>query len=292
MPEGAATKAWLRRAGGSATRRLRKRGMLPASRRPPPRPRGWVAGPPDFVGVGVQRCGTTWWHRSVVAHPGIEPAAAKEFHFFDHFFDNELGPADVEAYHELFPRPQGLLTGEWTPRYMHDFWTPALLRQAAPQARLLVMLRDPLSRYQSGRSHDIDVLLGAVRRRRRGYVDALVANDALDRSLYSRQLARLLAHFDHDQVLVLQYERCVRDPDAELRRTFEFLGVDPEACPAQPPADRVGRRHPQLAPPAHVSEAARRLIRDDALRLAELAPEIDLELWPSARNDPGTTPPV
>ena len=25
-------------------------------------PTGLAAGPPDFVGVGTQRCGTTWWH--------------------------------------------------------------------------------------------------------------------------------------------------------------------------------------------------------------------------------------
>lgn len=280
--------AWLRRAGGSAARRLRARGMLPAAG-PPRCPPGWRTGPPDFVGVGAQRCGTTWWHRSVVGHPEIQPAAAKEFHYFDHYFDKEPTAADIEAYHELFPRPPSKLTGEWTPRYMHDFWTPALLQRSAPQARILVMVRDPLRRYQSGRSHDVDVLLGAVRRRRRNYVDALVADDALDRSLYSRQIERLLAHFDRAQVLVLQYERCAAHPAAELRRTFEFLGVDPEAHPAQPVTSRVGRGHPQLHPPAHISAAARTLIRADAERLQELVPDLDLDLWPSAQRQAKAT---
>lgn len=285
MPEGGAAMEAVApslRLCGAPASRPRDAASRPSA---PPCPPGWVTGPPDFVGVGAQRCGTTWWHRSVVAHPEIQPAAAKEFHFFDQYFGDEPTPATIDAYYKLFPRPQGKLTGEWTPRYMHDFWTPALLGKTAPQARILVMLRDPLSRYQSGRSHDVDVLLDAVFRRRRDYVDALVANDALDRSLYSRQIARLLEHFDRGQVLVLQYERCVRDPNAELRRTFEFLGVDPEAYPGQPSADRVGRGHPQLQPPTHISNAARALIGSDAERLKNIVPDLDLNLWPSAQLD-------
>src|SRR6266581_2247393 len=95
------------------------------------RTRGWEVGPPDFVGVGAQRSGTTWWWRLVCDHPRIVPAE-KEFHFFDEYFARQFSEADARAYHRLFPRPSGYLTGEWSPRYMHDFWTPALLRKAAP----------------------------------------------------------------------------------------------------------------------------------------------------------------
>ena len=59
-------------------------------------------------------------------------------------------PADfVERYHRNFPRPAGGVTGEWTPRYMYDHWSLRLLRRAAPEARILVILRDPIERYRS-----------------------------------------------------------------------------------------------------------------------------------------------
>jgi hypothetical protein len=29
----------------------------------------WVVGPPDFVGVGTQRSGTTWWWQLLCDHP-------------------------------------------------------------------------------------------------------------------------------------------------------------------------------------------------------------------------------
>src|SRR4051794_28721229 len=53
---------------------------------PPSCPEGWSVGPPDFVGVGAQRCGTSWWHRLIVAHPDVcfnRELHTKEVHFFD-----------------------------------------------------------------------------------------------------------------------------------------------------------------------------------------------------------------
>ncbi len=244
--------------------------------------RDWKEGPPDFVGVGAQRSGTTWWYGLLGDHPGIH-GGAKEQHFFDAYFGRVFTDADVAAYHRRFRRPPGKLIGEWTPRYMHDFWTPALLRRAAPEARILVLLRDPLERLRSGLGHELDGFVRDVRTRRRDYAGALVASDALARSLYARQLRGLLEHFDESQVLVLQYERCVADPAAELRRTYEFLGADPaDHIPGTLRAP-VGRAQPRRELARPVLEPAIDAIREDAAELSAIASGIDLELWPSCR---------
>jgi Sulfotransferase domain len=248
------------------------------------RTRSWPVGPPDFVGVGAQRSGTSWWYRLLSDHPGIH-AAAKELHFFDRYFDREFSDADVLAYHRLFRRPGGQLVGEWSPRYMSDFWTPALLQRAAPDARILVLLRDPMRRYQSGVSHEMNRFLRGVRRGpRRQHAASMCANDALSRSLYGRQLRWLLEQFDREQVLVLQYERCAADPAGELRRTYEFLGLD--AVDHLPPfvAERPTPPHPQIVPGDAVTRPAVRLIRRDMSELKRLIPELDLELWPSCAS--------
>ena len=244
----------------------------------------WFIGPPDFVGVGAQRSGTTWWHRLLCDHPGVQVASEKEFHFFDGYFGREFLGSDAQAYHRLFPRPRDSLTGEWCPRYMHDFWTPALLSRAAPRAKILVLLRDPLGRYQSGLSREVDVLRRSVRGGDRPYVDVMCARDALSRSLYGRQLERLLEHFDRRQVLVLQLEACIEDPAAQLRRTYEFLGIDPVAHVPGFLTEHRGRSHPQIRLPGAVVAAATDMILHDAAKLKALVPEIDLELWPSCRE--------
>jgi hypothetical protein len=249
-----------------------------------PKRRDWIAGPPDFVGVGVQRSGTNWWWRLVCDHPGIHATGAKERHFFDGYFARQFSEDDVRAYHRLFPRPPGYLIGEWTPRYMHDFWTPPLLREAAPDARILVLLRDPLARYRSGFTYESDALKRAVRRRRRRYVAAMDANDALSRSLYARPMATLLECFDRSQILVLQYERCVEDPARELRRTYEFLGLGSiDHVPASL-RDRLGQKPPPVQFTDAVTDAARRVFVRDMIELKAIVPEIDLDLWPSCRD--------
>ena len=36
----------------------------------PPQPEmGQIVGPPDFVGIGAQKAGTTWWFDAICAHP-------------------------------------------------------------------------------------------------------------------------------------------------------------------------------------------------------------------------------
>ena len=62
-------------------------------------PAGRVTGPPHFVGVGAQRCGTTWWHRQITVHPGVPYRGGlhfKEVHFFDSLEGVAPGPEHAE----------------------------------------------------------------------------------------------------------------------------------------------------------------------------------------------------
>jgi hypothetical protein len=257
--------------------------------------RAGAPGPPDFVGVGAAGSGTRWWHSLLLAHPEIAPPQGRHraLHFFDGFCAREMTDADVAAYHERFPRRDGVISGEWTGRYMFDAWTPPLLRRAAPDARLLVMLSDPIDRYRA---------VFAERLAKRSEGDRLYMADVVDRRSFAAQLARLHRFYEPEQILVLQFERCRRDPAAEYRRTLEFLGVrDTAFAPrrlrlraAGGPIGRftprsVGERlagHPVAKPaPAplwpDLEAALHTALNPDVEALRELAPELDLALWPN-----------
>ncbi len=94
-------------------------------------------------------------------------------------------------------------------------------RAAAPEARLLVLLRDPVERFRSGRTL-------AENRFTVGSTARAAANAAFNRGLYADQLLRLWRVFPREQVLVLQYELCVADAPGQLARTFDFLGLGAE----------------------------------------------------------------
>jgi hypothetical protein len=247
---------------------------------PPECPPGWTTGPPGFVGIGADRSGTTWWHTLISSHPqvSVAPGAEKEVHFFDPFWDGSFGDEDARSYPHHFPRAQRTIAGEWTPRYMYDVWTPALLARAAPAAKLLVSLRDPLERYRSHLRTRIAVLPA----------DAFLGAEAaiaLSRSLYAYPLLRVLRHFPRDQLLVLQHERCVADTPGELRRTFEFLGLD-DADWVPDEADRPLNTGPaRIEVPAALEQDVTATFAEDLRRLREVAPDIDPSLWQGSESN-------
>jgi hypothetical protein len=242
---------------------------------PPRLPRGLVAAPPDFIGVGTGRSGTTWWYGLMVQHPELYHHARmnKERNYLaTQFAEQEPVAADVDRYACWFPRPPGMRSGEWTPWYLSHVWMGDVLQRVAPEAKLLVMLRDPVDRY---RSH---VEQGLAMGR------DLVEQNAgqIAHGCYSFWLDRLEAFVPRERLLVLQYERCVVSPQVEMDRTMEFLGLDPHPID-DTRADPSAGRPKQAVLPDEVRRLLVERYRPDAEALAARYPEIDLDLWPSFR---------
>ena len=250
-----------------------------------------VPGPPDFIGVGGEGPGTDWWHAALVAHRQIEgpSGGAAALHFFDGFCTREMRDADVAGYHGRFPRRAGAISGEWTGRYMCDGWVPTLLHRAAPDARLLVMLGDPIERYRT---------VFAERMASRVDDKRLRMTDVVDRACHATQLERLGRYYDPDRILVLQLERCLQDPVAEYRRTLRFLGIADEAVPGGLRASVadggggpvLGRRRgvpdaprPEATEPLwpELEAALHATLDPEVQALRALVPELDVRLWPN-----------
>jgi hypothetical protein len=199
---------------------------------------------PDFVVIGAMRSGTSFFYYLLTQHPFVEPAAAKELHFFDHLFDE-----GVEWYKRCFPQPgweggRWTITGEATP-YMTHKLAPERMAQVAPQARLIALLRNPVDRAYShyqravrkGREtrtfeeaiEEEEVWLRSVGGEASGGGHRANADDAqsryLSKGIYVDQLLRWLEFFDREQLLVLRSEDFFESPHGTLLRVFEFLGL-------------------------------------------------------------------
>ena len=208
-----------------------------------------TTGPPDFVGVGVPKCGTSWWFNLILAHPDIHGPIKKELLFFNRIFFERHGARapprrGARGLPPVVPAAAGAKTGEWTPSYLFSHRLPPILRRAAPDAKILVLLRDPVDRYQS------DISRRMPRRRLRN-----VRYRGLVHGLYAAELEPWEAVFapvgDAGHAV-----RGVRPPTrpSQLAATYRFLGLDDTFCPpelrdaGQQDQDQTGRGRRVRAP--------------------------------------------
>ena len=210
---------------------------------------------PDFLIAGVPKAGTTALHAALAPHPGLYLSPVKEPKFFlsDGPPPRHGGPGDVQTYQEhvwrredyeaLFARaPEGALLGEATPFYLHDLESHARIKALVPQARLILLLRDPVDRAHSNWTH----LWNAGLEPEADFLAACRAEPAriaagwaqfwhyAGLGLYGRQIEHLYRHFPREQVLLLRYRELKDDPAATLDRVCAFLGVETGVLTAIP----------------------------------------------------------
>jgi hypothetical protein len=240
----------------------------------PPVPAGMETGAPDFVGIGVAKSGTTWWFSLMMHHPEIHVEHDKELNYFNLPFTRklaagEVSEADALAYREWFPRPAGTITGEWTPHYAFFRLLPPVMRAAAGEARLLMMLRDPVERYRSDLSRPMPArALERLRYR------------SIPHGMYSNVLRPWEALYAPEEMLVLQFEQCRRNTDHFLAETFRFLGIDDSFRPKET-ASAVNQSRQKMELDPFVVEQLVELYTPDVLALVERHPHLDLSLWPN-----------
>jgi hypothetical protein len=221
---------------------------------------------PDFFIAGAPKAGTTAVHAALARHPSLYMSAVKEPKFFltDGPPPTRGGPGDVQTYREhvwqrddyeaLFaPAPPGTLRGESTPFYLYNRDAQRRIRALIPDARLIVILRDPVERAHSNWTHlwsagldpvDDFVLACAEEQRRTeaGWAD-FWHYTAL--GCYGEQLEHLYTVFGREQVFVFRYRALVESPALVLDRICAFLGV-PTGILTELPRENV-TAHPQLS---------------------------------------------
>jgi hypothetical protein len=201
---------------------------------------------PDFLIAGVPKAGTTALHAALAPHPELYLSKIKEPKFFlsDGRPPTTGGPGDVQTYQEhvwrradyeaLFdPAPPGALRGEATPFYLYDLQAHTRIRTLMPDARLIVLLRDPVDRAHSNWTHlwnaglepEADFLTACAAEERRtaaGWADFW---HYINLGRYGHQVEHLYQVFGREQVLLLRYRELKDRPAATLDRVCEFLGV-------------------------------------------------------------------
>ena len=221
---------------------------------------------PDFFIVGQAKCGTTALHAILGQHPGIFMSDVKEPQFFATDARPSVSrpsrwvPQTLEDYKALYSgaRPEQLV-GDASTRYIWSRTAPGLIAQARPEARIIMILREPAGFIRSqhlqmvaNRVEDQASLRRALEledaRRRGEQLPEYVRHQPMmvmyrERAAFLQQVQRYHAAFPREQVLVLIYEEFRRDNLATVRQILEFLelptDVELKAVEANP---TFGRR--------------------------------------------------
>jgi hypothetical protein len=210
---------------------------------------------PNFLGIGAQRCGTTWLHTQLRSHPDIYvPLQRKEIHFFDEYYDRGLDwyqgffppAAQASEYHAI---------GEITPKYLYDPAAPARIRDYIPECRFIAILRNPVDRAYSQYG-----LAVQYHNEKRSFQDYLAQEpNVFNRGLYGKQLKRYLEYFPVQNFLILIFEHTFNDPARTLCRIADFLSVDASRFDCCDPGRKVNSSYKVRFARSYV--LARRLAR-------------------------------
>lgn len=186
--------------------------------------------------IGVPKSGTSSFHRYLQQHPQIF-MAKKEPHFFS--FEGERRPdwavKDIAAYADLFAdAPCGAILGEVSPWYLYSASAANGIKQHTPDAKLIVILRNPVERAYSAFLHW--VRLGGEHVSEFGRAVELETQRIREGAAwdfhyvaagrYCRQLNRYFETFHSNQIQIVLYDDLSSKPVEVMRDVFRFLGVD------------------------------------------------------------------
>lgn len=215
---------------------------------------------PNLFIVGAPRCGTTKLHEDLARHPQVFMSRRKEPHYFctDITAAYEAHQAhaprhllrDLPSYLKLFADAgDAKLVGESSVYYLYS--EPALrgVRDFAPEAKIVILLREPVEFLHSlhGRLYSMAdetqafrraLALEPERRAGRSVPDTVRYPGLLFYSDYARFAARVQRWrevFPPEQVGVFLLDDLRASPEAAWRRILEFLELDPVPLPVDTP---------------------------------------------------------
>ena len=178
---------------------------------------------PTFIGIGAQKCASTWIYRILMDHPQAWLSRPKELDFFSYYYG-----FGFQWYEEHFRGGSGSLAiGEISPSYLCDLAAPLRTYQYEPSMRIIVCLRDPVDRLYSNHLHEIRI--GHYEGKNLS-VEAGLANNPMyiEQSRYATHLERWLHWFQREQMLFLLQEEIRESPEEQAKRIYQFLCIDPD----------------------------------------------------------------
>ena len=224
---------------------------------------------PDFFIIGAMKAGTTAIATILAEQAGIAFSAPKEpsllmRHDYVGMNPTFRPPMDgiENAYARCFAHSKpGDLLGEGSTAYFADAMSPSMVRDVNAEAKIIAVLREPISRTKSAFEYsrsvfqeEADSLDEAIREELAGMRAMFWPNlRYLEYSNYPRHLKAWKANTRPGHLMLLEFEEFVFQPLSTIVAICNFLGV---SAPASLPDRRYANKTVSLD-----SELNRRIMR-------------------------------
>jgi hypothetical protein len=194
---------------------------------------------PTALIIGAQKAGTTALYAWLRQHPAVVGPSWKEVNYFDRRYAK-----GERWYRGNFPMARGAtVVAEASTGYLFHPLAPERAKALVPHARLVALVRDPVSRAYSHYQHEVALgreplsfedAIGAEEERMQGELDRMLADPAyfshawwnytyLGRGLYAEQLERWHAVFPEEQLLIVPNEDLGARPAETYARVLSHV---------------------------------------------------------------------
>ncbi len=221
---------------------------------------------PKFIIPGFSKCGTTSVYSYLINHPQVLPAVAKELHFFNSSFKQ-----DIDYYLAHFPQisnSKNYITGEATPGYIFYSRIAQQIFALFPKMKFIVLLRNPVQRAISSYYHKhrvdyeyyksqltqvtqnrlnktiekipslinqwfdwlFDDSLSSLQEKYQQFTNDILLPDLLS-SLYIYYLKEWMSIFPREQFLIIKSENLFENPSATMKQVYNFLDLQDNYMP-------------------------------------------------------------
>jgi hypothetical protein len=219
---------------------------------------------PSFLIIGAQKAGTTSLQEYLCQHPKIKCAKDKEVGFFSYDMLYERG---YKWYSKQFSQLNwpGTLLFEATPEYLFFKDASDRILQFDPLIKLIILLRNPVSRalsswnmyrqfhqnpvikrqiieqYFTNANHDLKVTaLNLMNQPEFPDFDTSVTGEIqslhqcgtqtqfpayVQRGIYWEQIERYFSRFPHENILIIESDELKASRHSTLNRVLYFLGL-------------------------------------------------------------------
>ena len=184
---------------------------------------------PNFIGIGFQRCGTSWLNNILFEHPEVgKPISGLHF-FTDNFSKGEGWYEEKLAKHLHGER----ILGEFSTPYCYPNSAPTVaerIHSLYPDVKLIFSIRHPVKRCESDFKRLVRI--GKIKETKITFESAIEYYPAIrERSLYSPVLSQFYSRFPKSNIHIIRFDDIENNSHDVVKKLFSFLNIDQEFVP-------------------------------------------------------------